>query len=1241
MEWGLLLMSEMGAGKDTSAAVPENPENRLVRPTLYIGLGGTGASILTALRRRILQRQWNGRRLESLDDFKVASFLYFDTFSGEAKDVESRQKEGEPEDPIAPLVALSKSDCIQAGLDPAKYLKHDTTRGTSELDSYAHVKDWLPAEELSSINLEEGAGQIRSMSRLLFFDRIADIQSQISSKVRQLQHNLTERTLLAHYGLETTDKVNVKIVGSAAGGTGSGTFIDMGYLCKALKDPEPEEVSLWLVLGGAFAGQGKRVLANTYAALAELEYAMKLRYGDQPFVKTWDGRLGPAGPRAYDRLYLFDSSNTAKIGVDQQGRDYVFRMIADLLLQEVAEPDLVGKRRGDLSNQDTKYREPMYAPAVVRQYEGQGLQYSRLYSGIGQSMVETSGRIEFQAQGAEIAIGMLRAYFRIDGSVSVAPKPTAVEDFLFERLHLGPARQFVVHKDLRSAPVLNDYPLVFSRLLAKDGASLLGSVENDVARDFQRMMESPLAEWPTHAMDIAKQRRAEIEQESAEREKAGLNLRARGVEDAARRLIAELTAAEGLVRKGILGLIDSDIGGISYAEQFVMALKARLVGYWAPLFRRDADTYGDLAGKIMSQLYAQAADNLQKESKGSILAKPNRQTMETIANQLKDTLTTWMQYRLRQIACHKAVEILRAVDAMLGESIGAGADGRPQYTGILNDIHEGLATVENAITDLEMEAALIRDPDTAHNPIYQVVGGTDAAVPLSADSESCRFLAVKAFESYGGATRLFSELRERRKRAEVLSRLRHVASEETGSSGRPLMMAESEVPGVVEELSKLPRNRLEDVINNAVKQSMPWVNIRKTQIGQAWSEDMNSIFVCVRDAEGFKEKFGGVVARAVQSHVDATKEINYVESSTPGRLVVCTELSGLPLDALVQLHDDWFRQYEHVLDDSTQAPLHTHKEWEKFGRPTAPDAAEMKERLDDLGLFLQGVAFGKLRRRSRGRFPASPEKWGQYEIDMTTGLTAHAWVPIGRELKVRNYGLKTEHRMAIEAQVQEMTSGFNTDQLLAAVALFEYYQHKHYTPTLLGKDETRRRGLGHLSSGLLVKDFMQRFQETPEGRTKGQTSYIAGRVRALLNALDAWTVEIEDSLDDVDNTEANKDPKSDIENRPAPKRVIKFDIFDNPETLAGLIHGSTNSDKAKPEAEGARFYWYKGRDGKPQPRAMDGDGIRRLIGSDDITPETKLCLKGTKEWRPAESWPEFVDSFASPPPDEDEAPPED
>lgn len=1233
-------MSDNGQ-TNTEALGQDDTQYRLVRPTLYIGIGGTGAAILTALRRRILQTQWGKHRLESLDDFKVASFLYFDTYAGPAKDQESRRKESEPEDPLAPLVALSKADCIQAGLDPAKYLKQDPLLGTAELNNYPYVKDWLPAEELSSINVEEGAGQIRAISRLLFFDRVAEIHTQIASRIRALMSNLQEKELLKEQRLVTTDKVNIKIVGSAAGGTGSGSFIDMGYLAKSMRDPMPEEVSLWLVLGGAFAGQGSRVLANTYAALAELEYSMKLFPGDPNFVDTWDGRLKPGDDkRPFKRLYLFDSINTQRVGVSKEGRDYVFRMIADLLLQELAEPDLVGKRRGDLSNQDANFREAMYVPTVARQYSGQGLQYSRAYSGLGQSTVETRARIEYQAQGAEIASGMLKAYFRFEGTQSEAPKPSAVDDYLKEKLFLGPARQFIVPKDIRNAPILSDYPLVFSKLLSWDGGSLLDSVRSDVAGDFQKLMENPkLSEWPTLAAEITKKRRNEIEQESAERERMGLTMRTAAVENASRTLTTQLTAAEGSIRKSLIGLVDSEIGGIYYASEFVAAVKARIKAEWIPRFTSDADSYGQLAQKVMSALYQQAADNLQTESKGGLMRNPDRQRMGTIVNQMKDTLTIWMQYRLRQIACRKAVEILVAVDSAMGSSSGAGADGRPLYTGVLRDIHDGEETVLAVIEELNREAAVIRDPDIARNPIHQVIGTIDGSVtPIAdyvVDQVTYRQLAALALNEYGGASRIFGELRDRRKRAGIISRLRRVASEEVGPSGRPILTPEADVPSLVGDMLKLDRSTQESTIRDAMKQAMPWVNIDKGIMGETWKDKMLSVFVCVGESETFKEKFGGMVSRALADCGFANNEINYVDTLSQGRLLICTELSGLPLDTLIQLHHDWPRYYDQIREDPQQAPLHTHVMWEKFGCPTAPDSAQMKVRLDDIALFIQGIAFGLLRRQSGN---VSVARKGRYEINLSAGLTNTNWLPIGRELKIRNFGLKVEHRNELQKELQDLQSDLGPHQIMAALALFEYYTEYHYTPNMV--DDTKRAGLGHLASNMLRETFRKRFEDSAEGRRLigSDSDCIGKRAKALIDAIDEWTTEVPGSLDDVDSREANK---KDEEHLSRPKRQIRKDVFENEALLCRLAEGKKagatgNGTRPVVLAAGPRFFWYVGFDGKAAPRAVDEADLARLANDGTITVASKICLKGSKEWRAAGEWPEFAHLFEAPPPLDDD-----
>src|ERR1700709_1285665 len=57
-----------------------------LRPTLFIGVGGTGMEVLMRVRRQILNTLWGGAnqrtRVESLTDFPVAQFIQFDLDTG-------------------------------------------------------------------------------------------------------------------------------------------------------------------------------------------------------------------------------------------------------------------------------------------------------------------------------------------------------------------------------------------------------------------------------------------------------------------------------------------------------------------------------------------------------------------------------------------------------------------------------------------------------------------------------------------------------------------------------------------------------------------------------------------------------------------------------------------------------------------------------------------------------------------------------------------------------------------------------------------------------------------------------------------------------------------------------------------------------------------------------------------------------------------------------------------------------
>ena len=70
----------------TTAAPGERKQDKIIdlRPTLFIGVGGTGMQVLMRVRRRVLNTLWGGAgnrtRIEGLADFPIAQFIHFDIF---------------------------------------------------------------------------------------------------------------------------------------------------------------------------------------------------------------------------------------------------------------------------------------------------------------------------------------------------------------------------------------------------------------------------------------------------------------------------------------------------------------------------------------------------------------------------------------------------------------------------------------------------------------------------------------------------------------------------------------------------------------------------------------------------------------------------------------------------------------------------------------------------------------------------------------------------------------------------------------------------------------------------------------------------------------------------------------------------------------------------------------------------------------------------------------------------------
>ncbi|MCB0136722.1 MAG: hypothetical protein KDD75_16575, partial [Caldilineaceae bacterium] len=147
-----------------------------------------------------------------------------------------------------------------------------------EAERYPHLRSWFQAKYYldnlpdSQFHLDEGAGQFRQLGRMAIFNDVKAtttslIYGQLNDTIQQLQRETN------------TDNLQVFIVGSLAGGTGAGMFVDVAHLVRQIANQASRmQVTLrgFLVLPDAFTGSipaGSTVKrgmnARSFAAMRE------------------------------------------------------------------------------------------------------------------------------------------------------------------------------------------------------------------------------------------------------------------------------------------------------------------------------------------------------------------------------------------------------------------------------------------------------------------------------------------------------------------------------------------------------------------------------------------------------------------------------------------------------------------------------------------------------------------------------------------------------------------------------------------------------------------------------------------------------------------------------------------------------------------------------------------------------------------------------------------------------------
>lgn len=233
-----------------------------MRPTLLVGIGGTGCQIVDQVYGMAEEAQ--------LNNIGRISMLGFDTDENDLarhKHLSAKQ-----------LIRTSTADTVFQIL----YKKNELVEGW-----FAEEQDI--STEIRQMNLLDGAGQIRMLSRLAFAAALEDpqISTKIDNAISAIATHDNEQPFEGH--------VNVMITCSLAGGTGSGMFLQTAFLLAEhlrRKGIEPTIRGLFL-LPDIFVKAARlpiqqipNVLANGYAALRELNALMLSTSGrtDKPVV---------------------------------------------------------------------------------------------------------------------------------------------------------------------------------------------------------------------------------------------------------------------------------------------------------------------------------------------------------------------------------------------------------------------------------------------------------------------------------------------------------------------------------------------------------------------------------------------------------------------------------------------------------------------------------------------------------------------------------------------------------------------------------------------------------------------------------------------------------------------------------------------------------------------------------------------------------------------------------------------
>ncbi|MER3492870.1 MAG: hypothetical protein C4323_11340 [Mastigocladus sp. ERB_26_2] len=244
---------------------------------------------------------------------EIIRFLSIDT----TENIQEREKS-----PDGTKVFLEPNELYAISVaNPTSYTRND------------HIAEWWP-REIPTSSLISGAGQIRARGRLALFAKVGDINGLIAQAISAVREIRTgKQTFSDNFQVSNRDGVEIFIIGSIAGGTGSGTFLDVAFLARQHLNSFSNITGVF-VLPRVFANlpQTHLVKSNAYGALKEIEYFWGLSPSNTIEIDYGLSKVKADRP-PFDAVFLIDGIN--KKGTVVSRADDLQNLVADGLYIQI------------------------------------------------------------------------------------------------------------------------------------------------------------------------------------------------------------------------------------------------------------------------------------------------------------------------------------------------------------------------------------------------------------------------------------------------------------------------------------------------------------------------------------------------------------------------------------------------------------------------------------------------------------------------------------------------------------------------------------------------------------------------------------------------------------------------------------------------------------------------------------------------------------------------------------------